>query len=121
MREIKFDYVFKNNSSGAIKRKIRTLSDVEKGTVGIAGHTVIARRQCTDLKDKNSVEICEGDIVVYDDLFGICYEVRFSCGVVHLDGLCGQLEVSDPLYGVHEECEVIGNIYENQELLKSDQ
>ena len=74
--------------------------------------------QFTGLLDKNSVEIYEGDIVKAPD--GV-WEVQIRDLE---DGVClindaketGSLDYIDGEYSLTE-CEVIGNIYENPELL----
>lgn len=74
--------------------------------------------QSTGLKDKNAKEIFEGDIVkmakdVYSDL--TYYEiVRHRGGAYRLESNQHGCE----LWLRHTNCEVIGNIYENQELLE---
>ena len=80
-------------------------------------------RQFTGLVDKNGKKIFEGDIVKTKSVIGKnVYEVRFSearrgwfpfaCG----DGCgCGEEEVECP-----EDVEVIGNIYDNKELLGNE-
>lgn len=74
--------------------------------------------QSTGLKDKNGVEIFEGD-VLYHSIQGerIVYypfeEQVASYGLKNIDnGMCNTLQNANSLY------EIIGNIYENPELLE---
>lgn len=84
--------------------------------------------QFTGLLDKQGKEIYEGDIVRYnhatvDGGFPINrvgyfeYEVSKYHSRVHIVGI-GEKELSD--YMFFPNCEVIGNIYSNPELLKED-
>lgn len=68
--------------------------------------------QFTGLLDKNDKEIYEGDLAT--DINDEQYEVRFSEGafeVIH-DG-----NVLEPLSEVASDIEVLGNIYENENLI----
>lgn len=76
--------------------------------------------QCTDIKDRNEKEIYEGDIVKTNiDLMGI---VRFDIGYYFewiTDSLVSMWN-KDVKVWLEWGLEVIGNIYENPELLEVD-
>ena len=68
--------------------------------------------QFTGLKDKNDVEIYDGDIISCQNKIGqVKYEE--SMFVVDFERAKGHL------FTISDKCEIIGNIYENQELLES--
>lgn len=82
--------------------------------------------QYTGLKDQNDTEIYEGDIVLFDSKL---YPVEFKNGNFGVKKLMKvnlytdeMREYQEPLWNlVVDGCEVIGNIYENPEILGDSQ
>lgn len=73
--------------------------------------------QWTGLKDKNGVDIYEGDIVEteWENTEGI---LTSNSAVVFKDGSFWETEDETLLIDIHEACLIIGNIHQNPDLLK---
>ncbi|WP_409174386.1 YopX family protein [Brevibacillus fortis] len=85
--------------------------------------------QFTGLRDKNGKEIYEGDILRYPDAYdsGSDWEETISVGAIEWDTNQAQFTVTNRhsvdlecLFEDIDETEVIGNVYENPELLEVD-
>jgi len=76
--------------------------------------------QSTELKDKNGKEIFEGDIVDYKGRKAVIKWHGSYASFIYrfVDELNKRSAEWYPLYLVYLKCEVIGNIYENPELLE---
>ena len=83
--------------------------------------------QCTGLKDKNGKLIWENDIVAYWDAYSTesGYAEADCIGKVVWDDETISFQVTNRLsaesYEVLDECSVIGNIFDNPELLESEE
>lgn len=75
-----------------------------------------ALMQSTGLKDENGVEIFEGDIG-WDDHQEVHGQVIFENGAFKYEWE----NISDDLFEVTDDIEIVGNIYENSELLEGSE
>ena len=88
----------------------RNYVDVHPETVG----------QYTGLADKNGTKIFEGDIVKRFWFGKMCiYQIDYDNGLASFIGRAGMKFTA--FYYDSEEFEVVGNIYDNPELLEGDQ
>jgi uncharacterized phage protein (TIGR01671 family) len=76
--------------------------------------------QSTGLKDKNGKEIFEGDIVDYKGREAVVKWHGSYASFIYrfVDGLLERVSEWDPLFLAYYNFEVMGNIYENPELLE---
>ncbi|NGP46001.1 hypothetical protein G4V62_13970 [Bacillaceae bacterium SIJ1] len=139
MREIKFRYILRHKASGNIEVKHYYWGQIEKRPLEklspafLADYELLSRDVFTGLKDRHSMEIYKSDVVDYkkiqytdcsrstvekvkDTIRGeIYYAEGIWLGIRRLDGTGLIFSPGSPR---REEIEVVGNIYENPELLE---
>ena len=121
-------YIFNpENLKGSVDKWIKSTKEVFIGIDGFAGVDPKTVGQYTKLKDKNNKKIYNGDIVRISLSFKAIGKVRYEKGmwVVYLPASWVILSTSSakleafPLWQfvVDDRAEVIGNIYDNPELI----
>lgn len=122
---MKFQYIWKRDTS--VAKAVYCLEDIEKGCAKaprsrdgsrMTDWELVARRQFTGKVDKNGVEIFEGTVCVNESgRIAVCNyhegSASFDFTAIHSEGSSAGYKPQLWRYAL----EVIGNIYENPELL----
>lgn len=149
MREIKFRIWDSSFKHMLLANDIKFVDGLMIGAKGVNWDSKVAVMQYTGLKDKNGVEIYEGDLLkITTDYLNHCgaktneqyrkenyafYEVffhdndccdnhiGFQMNRRHTRGADGELQINPQFKPkTASNCEVIGNIYQNPELLAKE-
>jgi len=119
MKEIKFRYRLKQLCKRGYEEwfEFHTIEEIERGSM-VTTAEIIARDLYIILKDKNGKEIYEGDIVSIS-MQGVRQDCFYT--VKDLRSVYYDLDKSDSYLRIDKgTMEIIGNIYENPELLEEE-
>ena len=119
-------------SCGDTKKCMSERVDFENNSVEINADERYIFSEYTGLEDKNNKEIYEGDIVKFKDCSIDGTKEFYNIGVIEREGKRDELVINQLIFEksyfienymdfieqTFEVCEVIGNIYQNPELLK---
>ena len=123
MREMKFRAFLKSNQvmydvlTLDIIDKKALIENAEKQLKGYVKLQEIELMQYTGLKDKNGKEIYEGDIISFGDNKAVVFyeHAKFKAKYRYYNNCYCYDALSEVLY--YNKVEIIGNIYENKELI----
>lgn len=100
-------------------KKYRTGLGINNGLVCTYNDDTCILEQCTGLKDKNGKLIYEGDIVKLNGKYEIgVYPIVYDESCCEYILTKNDKFIYEFYWEVAENCEVIGNIHENKDLLK---
>ena len=128
MREIKFRALVKDRKAifevvliNYVTKKVTYLLERVGHLLSIrdAKFNDVELMQYTGLKDKNNKEIYEGDIL-FESFGERYYKVVFENGGFRAEFKGDFDEHSFDLIDVAQGCEIVGNIYENPELMEDE-
>ena len=138
MRETQFSILLQHEETGRIIEKIYSYADVFSGRAkeeisSLLRYIVIARRDFTGQKDYKKIEIYEGDIIQFTE---VDEDSCMGAEETHIVSVEWISDISQWMcifqsgrridlrcitnFRCIKECDVIGNIYENPELLTKE-
>ena len=133
MREIKFQILIEISNKDFTKKIVEHYTSLDRlmngdDSMDYSKVDIIAKRQFTGLTDRNGVDIYKGDLI--KNQRGRTAEVVWHKFTASFDSVFISDDGSAPIgqdksYGFHNadwkhEIEVIGNIYQNQELIENN-
>ncbi len=138
-RDIKFDYIFQHEETGRLCSITFNYTEIFNGTAKLqcerlTGYFVVAKRQFIGRTDINKKEIFEGDIVRWDDKSKGRYwrvakvVINPDIQLVIVKNSLHEISSMFPhtfhwgsfIYTGDGQLEIIGNIYQNPELLETN-